>query len=94
LEVQDNDFTGEIPIASILLMEDLERLQLEGNNQLSGLIPKELCDTCGARPTELGILTVGCNVSCFIPYCNEAILGEACFSFTYGCCDVNRECLT
>jgi hypothetical protein len=76
LEVQDNDFTGQIPIASILLMEDLERLQLQGNDQLSGSIPKELCVTRGTRPNELGEFSVGCNVPCFIDYC----------------CDFNPEC--
>jgi hypothetical protein len=94
LELHDNDFAGQIPIVSILFMEVLERLQLEGNDQLSGSIPEEICLTRGTSPTELGFLSVGCNVSCFIPYCNEAILGEACFSFTDGCCDVNPECHT
>jgi hypothetical protein len=78
LEVQDNDFTGEIPIASFLLMEDLERLKLEGNDQLSGLISEELCATHGTKPTELGELSVGCNVPCF----------------KGGCCDANPECPT
>jgi hypothetical protein len=94
LEMQDNDFTGQIPIASILLMEDLERLQLKGNDQLSGTIPEELCLNRGTRPTELGVLTVGCNVPCFILNCDDTVLGEACYSITDGCCDDNPECPT
>lgn len=70
-EVQDNDFTGAIPFAATLLMTNLERFQVQGNDQLTGTVPEEFCDTRGTKPTELQVVFVGCNVQCKPGCCDK-----------------------
>lgn len=63
-EVQDNDFTGSIPFSATLLMGNLERFQIQGNDKLTGSVPDAFCALRGTAPTELQVVFVGCNVQC------------------------------
>jgi LRR receptor-like serine/threonine-protein kinase FLS2 len=70
-EVQDNDFTGAIPFSATLLMANLERFQVQGNDQLTGTVPSAFCALRGTKPTEIQVVFVGCNVQCN-PGCCDA----------------------
>jgi hypothetical protein len=53
-----------IPTVAIAMMSNLERLQLQGNEKLTGTVTSEICDLRGTIPNSLQVLMVGCNNVC------------------------------
>lgn len=64
LWLQNNKFTGPIPITAFENMMNLEELNLYGNPGVTGAISATLCGSRGLGPATISILKVDCTVSC------------------------------
>jgi Leucine-rich repeat (LRR) protein len=70
LRLENNGFSGPIPINAWESVEQLEELYLYGNPKLTGTITQTFCAKRGVESGEIRELQVGCNVLCVIGCCN------------------------
>ena len=63
LWLQNNDFSGPIPILALQNSTNLQRLRLDGNS-LTGAITPLLCESRGFTPGQLVELRVDCSITC------------------------------
>lgn len=65
LRLFNNNFSGPIPIQSIVAALSLEELILYGNLGLTGSVPWELCNRRGFGNGKISVLWVDCdNIGC------------------------------
>jgi Leucine rich repeat len=68
LRLENNDFTGSIPIAAWESVTVLETLYVDGNPQLTGSVTQTLCAKRGNFVPDIQYMKMGCNILC-IPGC-------------------------
>lgn len=73
LRLENNDFTGSIPIDAWEMVTVLGRLQVFGNPNLNGTITQTLCDKRGTHEPALQELKVGCNIRCAPGCCADTL---------------------
>jgi hypothetical protein len=73
LRLENNDFTGPIPIDAWEMVTVLGRLQVFGNPNLNGTITQTLCDKRGIHEPDLQELKVGCNIRCAPGCCADTL---------------------
>lgn len=71
LFLENNDFSGPIPIDAWESVEVLHQFFVYGNPKLTGTITQTLCEKRGTFATQIEEMVVGCNILCVEGCCAD-----------------------
>jgi hypothetical protein len=75
LRLENNDFSGPIPIEALESADVLEELYVYGNPELTGSFTQTICAKRGAVEGQIKELHVGCNLVCVEGCCHPVVEG-------------------